>query len=95
MDLATLLLEPADLIRQLGVGPLGSRPTPVPFGPSGGAPRMDGELLRALGDGASLEQLCLVLELPAAALAPRLLALELAGVVRSEPGLHWRPCPSD
>jgi DNA processing protein len=95
---ATLLLEPADLIRQLGVGPLGSRPTPVTSrssGPGGGTPPIDAELLRALGDGASLEQLCLVLERPAAALAPRLLALELAGVVRSEPGLHWRPCPSD
>jgi DNA processing protein len=77
------------------VGPLGSRPTPVPPGPGGGGPPIDAELLKALGDGASLEQLCLALERPAAALAPRLLALELAGVVRSEPGLHWRPRPSD
>jgi DNA processing protein len=51
--------------------------------------------MRALADGASLEQLCLALEQPASALAPRLLALELAGVVRSEPGLHWRPRSPD
>jgi DNA processing protein len=51
--------------------------------------------LQALGGGASLEQLCLALEQPASALAPRLLALELAGAVRSEPGLNWRPCPPD
>jgi DNA processing protein len=52
---------------------------------------LDSQLLKVMADGASLEQLCLALEQPAAALAPRLLALELAGVVRSEPGLHWRP----
>jgi DNA processing protein len=87
---ATLLLEPGDLIRQLEVGPLGSRPAPVR-----GAQPPDPELLQALAGGASLEQLCLALEQPASALAPRLLALELAGVVRSEPGLNWRPCPPD
>jgi DNA processing protein len=91
---ATMLLEPADLIRQLGVGPLGSRPqslspTPALAGTPPGPG--DAELLTALADGASLEQLCLALDQSAAALAPRLLALELAGVVRSEPGLHWRP----
>jgi DNA processing protein len=93
---ATLLLEPADLIRQLGVGPIGSRPAAVrsTLG-GGGVPARDPELLQALADGASLEQLCLALEQPASALAPRLLALELAGVVRSEPGLHWRPRSPD
>ena len=89
---ATLLLEPADLIRQLGVGPLGSRPDPVRSSRGvGHVPAGDPELLRALADGASLEQLCLALEQPASVLAPRILALELAGVVRSEPGLRWRP----
>jgi DNA processing protein len=89
---ATLLLEPSDLIRQLGVGPLGSRPVAV-RSPQGAGTRdsLDSELLHALADGASLEQLCLALAQPAAVLASRLLALELAGVVQSEPGLHWRP----
>ena len=91
---ATVLLEPADLIRQLGVGPLGSRPqsmSPSPALAGSPAGAGDAELLTALADGASLEQLCLALDQSAAALAPRLLAMELAGVVRSEPGLHWRP----
>ena len=89
---ATLLLEPSDLIRQLGVGPLGSRPVAVRSPQGGGSNALpDPELLQALADGASLEQLCLALEQPAAVLASRLLALELAGVVASEPGLHWRP----
>ena len=93
---ATLLLEPGDLIRQLGVGPLGSRPVSVRSGRDGGrVPVGDPELMQALADGASLEQLCLALEQPASALAPRLLALELAGVVRSEPGLQWRPHSPD
>jgi DNA processing protein len=93
---ATLLLEPADLIRQLGVGPIGSRPAAVRFTHGGGGvPARDPELLQALADGASLEQLCLALGQPASTLAPRLLALELAGVVRSEPGLHWRPRSPD
>ncbi len=93
---ATLLLEPADLIRQLGVGPLGSRPTAVRSTRGcRSVAAQDPELLQALADGASLEQLCLALEQPASALAPRLLALELAGVVRSEPGLHWRPRSPD
>lgn len=93
---ATLLLEPSDLIRQLGVGPLGSRPVAV-RSPQGAGTRdsLDPELLHALADGASLEQLCLALAQPAAVLASRLLALELAGVVQSEPGLHWRPRSAD
>jgi DNA processing protein len=93
---ATVLLEPADLVRQLGVGPLGSSPSAVQSvsGDSTVAPQ-DSELLQALADGASLEQLCLALEQPASALAPRLLALELAGIVRAEPGLQWRPRTPD
>ena len=84
---ASLLLEPADLIRQLGEGPLAAA---AGGGRSAGVAG-DAELLQALGGGASLEQLCQVLHSPAAQLAPRLLALELAGAIRAEPGLHWRP----
>lgn len=85
---ASLLLEPADLVANLGPGPLqAGGPVPPAALP---APAADPALLAALGAGASLEQLCLALAQPAAALAPRLLALELQGLVRAEPGLHWR-----
>jgi len=84
---ASLLLEPADLIRQLGEGPLAA----AAGGGRAAGVAGDAELLQALGGGASLEQLCQVLHRPAAQLAPRLLALELAGAIRAEPGLHWRP----
>ncbi len=86
---ATVLLDPADLIRQLGLGPLAPRD---PGGDSAAAAMAstDPGLLAALGPGASLEQLCLRLDQPAAVLASRLLTLELQGVVRAEPGLCWR-----
>ena len=48
-------------------------------------------LLAAVGAGASLEQISQSLELPAEQLAPVLLELELAGLLRAEPGLRWRP----
>ncbi len=89
---ASVLLDPADLVIQLGPGPLarakgrGGRPV----GPVSASAASDGELLRALGERASLEELCGQLQQPAGRLAPRLLALELAGLVRAEPGLHWR-----
>lgn len=83
---ATALLDPHDLIRQLGPGPLARRQDPP-----GQACAADPQLLAALGQGASLEQLCTTLQQPAAVLAQRLLALELAGLVRPEPGLCWRP----
>lgn len=87
---ATPLLAPVDLIQQLGPGPL----SPGPGGPGHRRPGGPGEraLMEALGDGASLEQLSLALARPAAALAGQLLELELAGVLRAEPGLRWRPC---
>lgn len=86
---ATVLIEPGDLIRQLGQGPLAPL---LPAKPSLSAwTAGDSPLMAALGHGASLEQLCHSLELPAAEVAPRLLALELAGLVRAEPGLRWRP----
>ena len=92
---ATVLLDPADLIRQLGPGPLQARHAlriplaAVPLAadePAGD----EAALLAALAGGASLEQLCLDLQSSASSLAPRLLALELAGRIRSEPGLQWR-----
>lgn len=89
---ASVLLEPADLVAQLGAGPLARSPS-RPSSPARPAPlpaAADGDLLRALGEGASLEQLCGQLRQPPSRLAPRLLALELAGLVRAEPGLHWR-----
>ena len=88
---ATVLLEPADLIRQLGPGPLASPDPAAPSASHGLLRSADPALLAALGHGASLEQLCLMLEEPAASLASRLLALELQGLVRAEPGLCWRP----
>ena len=88
----SVLLDPADLIRQLGPGPLAA---PGPAEAPGHAPaplaRPDAELMGAVGQGASLEQLCLALDQPAAALASRLLQLELAGQLRAEPGLCWSP----
>ncbi|MFO7628529.1 MAG: DNA-processing protein DprA [Prochlorococcaceae cyanobacterium] len=89
---ATPLIDPADLVRQLGPGPL--QPVAAPGGdaPAARAPgRRDQELLAAVGQGASLEQLCLQLGEPAAALSTRLLALELAGELRATPGLCWQP----
>ncbi len=100
---ATPLLDPADLITQIGPGPLAGRVGAGggPAGPGGGgrraAPGAAGRsaaqraLLAAVGGGASLEQLCLHLGASPAQLAPQLLKLELAGQLRAEPGLRWRP----
>ena len=68
-----------------------SAPRQSDTSPLKASPPGDSALLAALGRGASLEQLCLSLEQPAAEVAPRLLALELGGLVRAEPGLCWRP----
>ncbi|MEB3264686.1 MAG: DNA-processing protein DprA [Synechococcus sp.] len=90
---ATPLLESADWIRQLGPGPLRSRrqgqapglaSSPAPSGPQDA-------LLRAVGAGASLEQLCLRLDQPAEEVLPALVRLEVEGLLRAEPGLCWRP----
>ena len=89
---ATPLLDPADLISQLGPGPLAldsaeaSHPScPPPAGPS------DQALLAALGAGASLEQLQSQLGIAVGELSVGLLRLELAGRIQAEPGLCWRP----
>lgn len=93
--MASALLDPRDLIRQLGPGPLAAARSAQPttaaaesgFGNAGDDP----ELLAAVGSGATLEQLSLELEQPAAALASRLLTLELRGALRALPGLRWQP----
>lgn len=91
---ATPLLLPADLIDQLGPGPLaGCGPGLGSPGDGAAAEDMAAEgLLAAVGGGASLEQLSLALDRPMAELMPRLLELELAGRLRAEAGLCWRPC---
>jgi DNA processing protein len=96
---ATPLLTPADLIEQLGPGPLPAagralapeRQAPSLSRPPGG---QAGEqaLLAAVGSGASLEQLSQALGRSPAELATQLLDLELAGLLQAEPGLCWRPC---
>jgi len=83
---ATPLIDPGDLIRSLGPGPLRGG------GHSHGAPAggADG-LLEALGAGASLDQLVQRLERPLSQLALELLELEREGVVLAAPGGAWRP----
>ncbi len=89
---ATPLLDPADLIAQLGRGPLAAPSSHGVRGePPAPLPASQAALLEAVGGGASLEQLCLALDSSPAQLAPRLLQLELAGHLRAEPGLLWRP----
>lgn len=92
---ATPLLDPADLLAPLGSGPLAARPGSSPPGVGHGLrPPLraaDSALLEAVGGGASLDQLALALGTPPGQLAPQLLQLELAGLLRAEPGLCWRP----
>ncbi len=89
---ATPLLNPTDLTISLGAGPL--RPTRSNSTAQADAPLLlrEAALLAALGAGASLDQLCDRLRLAPGVISERLLRLELAGVLRSEPGLWWRPC---
>ena len=90
---ATPLLLPADLIGQLGRGPLAARSPGDSPAPARGLQGAEAEgLLEAVGGGASLEQLSLALDRPMAELMPRLLELELDGLLRAEAGLCWRPC---
>lgn len=88
---ATPLLLPDDLTIQLGAGPLPARGAAslLPGPPE--APEEAQGLLAAVGGGASLEQLSLVMDQPMGELLPRLLELELAGLLRAEAGLCWRP----
>ena len=86
---ATALLEPEDLINSIGPGPLQQ---PLPQRSPGALAQKEAALLAAVGPGASLEQLCWKLRQGPEQLGRRLLTLELAGLLRSEPGLWWRPC---
>ncbi|WP_323247284.1 DNA-processing protein DprA [Synechococcus sp. CCY9202] len=93
---ATPLLEPGDLICQLGPGPLARKgaglPTAIGCGASAVVCSEPAQaLVEAVGAGASLEQLCHRLDRPADQLVTALLQLELAGVLQAEPGLCWRP----
>ncbi len=88
----TALLQPSDLISSLGDGPLLRRQPTGTTGGSGPLFNREAALLAALGAGASLDQLCERLRQSPAALSERLLRLELAGLLKSEPGLWWRPC---
>ncbi|MFM8604743.1 MAG: DNA-processing protein DprA, partial [Cyanobium sp.] len=86
---ATPLLSPDDLIRSLGAGPMAA-----PLSAGGrhacrGADTGGEHLLAALGAGADLEQLSLALDEEPSRLVARLLDLEMAGLVRAEPGLRW------
>lgn len=83
---ATPLIDPADLIRSLGTGPLRRRGDP------GAAPLRGPEgLLAALGTGASLDDLTQRLDRPLPQLALELLDLERQGLVLAAPGGAWRP----
>jgi len=91
---ATPLLDVADLIDQLGPGPLAGASPALPPSlaqPSCSPPPRQRRLLEAVGAGASLEQLVLALGQPAQALMADLLHLELEGELLAEPGLRWRP----
>ena len=90
---ATPLLDPTDLLNSLGAGPL-RQPQATEASANHQAPLLNREaaLLAALGAGASLDQLCERLRQNPAVLSERLLRLELAGLLHSEPGLWWRPC---
>ena len=92
---ATPLLSPADLLRQLGPGPLAAASSvgesAVPVAAAAVPVAASSTLLRAVGSGASLDALCRQLDRPASELASQLLELELAGLLRSGPGLSWWP----
>ena len=90
---ATPLTRPEDLLRLLGPGPLkppGARPDALRH-PSASPSRPTQQLLKALGRGASLEELCQALHTTSQDLLPHLLELEACGTLMAEPGLYWRP----
>lgn len=92
---ATPLLDPADLLAPLGPGPLAARRRSAgpqaEAAPSHALGPAASALLEAVGGGASLEQLVQALGSSPAQLSGELLQLELAGLLRAEPGLRWRP----
>ena len=92
---ATPLIDPGDLSRHLGPGPLfkgSAAETSSP--PRSALRRGDGQpsrLMVAVGSGACLDHLSRALDRPAGHLMPELLQLELSGQLVAEPGLRWRP----
>ena len=74
------MLSPQELVEHLGPGPCHQVNDTAPA------------LVKALGAGASIEQLEQTLQLPAGRLASELLDLELAGQVVCESGFLWKPC---
>ena len=90
---ATPLTRPEDLLRLLGPGPL-KAPRDAPNAlhqPSASPTPHTQRLLKALGRGASLEELCQSLQTSSQSLLPHLLELEACGTLVAEPGLFWRP----
>jgi DNA processing protein len=85
---ATPLVDPDDLIRSLGRGPLWRCGDP---GAGPGAGGGGSALLAALGAGATLDELAERLHRPLPQLALELLELERQGVVLAAPGACWRP----
>ena len=77
---ATALLAPEDLIAHLGCGPQ----------QHDAAERNNDGLLKALGDGAGLDELIAILSRPAASLLSDLISLELSGRVVCESGFRWK-----
>ncbi|WP_225322851.1 DNA-processing protein DprA [Synechococcus sp. RSCCF101] len=89
---ARALLDPADLTRALGRGPL-ARATAVPGGSSRSpATPVDGaadEVLAAIGHGADRDTLQQRLSMGSEDLTRWLVELELAGRIVAHPGLRW------
>lgn len=89
---ATPLTRPEDLWQLLGPGPLkpqapGQDPLDKPL--TSPTP-LTQRLLKALGRGASLEELCRAMTISSQDLLPHLLELEACGTLMAEPGLFWR-----
>lgn len=89
---ASPLLDPADLLRQLGQGPLRTRREMLAKRAPDHLVGREAALMAALGSGCSLDQLCKRLGQEPQTVGERLLQLELAGQVEAQPGLWWRPC---
>ena len=89
---AAPLLVPAEFLKQLGRGPLPTLSHRAMAPKSAVLQGREAVLLAALGQGASLEQLCRSLRQSPSGISQRLLKLELEGLVRSAPGLWWHPC---
>ena len=77
---ATPLIQPQDLLRRLGAGPLKSDDSQL----------KTQALMGAIGSGASLDDLVSRLHCTHAELATQLLDLERQGELLCESGLHWR-----